>query len=90
MGEPDFSLITRSGSISSRKSISALDVGVDDEDNHSNKLYVEPQKYQGRDGPFVLNWPVGSSHDVLCLFSAVPKAMQLPPNPQFTRRDSES
>ena len=35
MGEPDFSLITRSGSISSRKSISALDVGVDDEDNHS-------------------------------------------------------
>ena len=55
-----------------------------------HKLYVEPVKRQGRDGPFVLNWPVGSSHDVLCLFSAVPKAMQLPPNPQFTRRDSES
>ena len=34
MGEPDFSLTTRSGSISSQKTISALDVGVDDEDNH--------------------------------------------------------
>ena len=45
MGEPDFSLITRSGSISSRKSISALDVGVDDEDNHSNgKLHPLKRK----------------------------------------------
>lgn len=30
--EPDFSLITRSGSVSSRKSISALDVGLDEKE----------------------------------------------------------
>ena len=45
MGEPDFSLITQSGSISSRKSISALDVGVDDENNHCT-LSSEGERFE--------------------------------------------
>ena len=46
-GEPDFRLITRSGSISSRKSISALDVGVDDDDNHSGGDRAAPSEEKG-------------------------------------------
>ena len=47
MGEPDFSLIAHRGSLSSRKSISALDVGVEDEEEGSGsdgKLYPLKRK----------------------------------------------
>ena len=44
MGEPDFSLITRSASISSRKSISALDVGVEDEEGNGSGGKLHPLK----------------------------------------------